>query len=119
MTEASIRTYQELQECGELDGARNIVYMAFRDGDNEGTAGGISSALKSKGIEMSTNNVSARICELCSMCLLFDSGEKCIFIPTGKPQTIYYTHDKGKKFVRVKKKVVNKQSCPHCGRLIL
>ena len=120
MTEASIRTYQELQECGDLDGARNIVYMAFREGDNEGTAGGISGVLKTKGIEMSTNNVSARICELCSMCLLFDSGEKCRVVSTGRLQTVYYTHDKGKKFVRIKRNmVVNKQSCPHCGKLIL
>ena len=119
MTEASIRTYQELQECGDLDGARNTVYMEFLNGDHEGTAGGISGVLETKNIKMTTNNVSARICELVEMGLLVDSGEKCRVVSTGRLQTIYYTHDKGKKFVRIKKKVVNKQSCPHCGRLIL
>ena len=52
MTEASIRTYQELQECGELDGARNTVYMEFLNGDHEGTAGGISGVLETKNIIM-------------------------------------------------------------------
>ena len=119
MTEASIRTYQKLQECGELDGARNTVYMAFRDGDNEGTAGGISGVLETRNIKMSSNNVSARIGELVEMGLLVDSGEKCRVVSTGRLQTIYYTHDKGKRFVRIKKKVVTQQFCPHCGKLIL
>ena len=120
MTEASIRTYQEMQEDGTLDGARDKVYMAFRDGDQqEGTAGGISGVLKTQGIEMSSNNVSSRIGELVTMCLLVDSGEKCRMVKSGKWQTIYYVRDSGHKYIPPKKKIKNiTQFCPHCGKLI-